>query len=134
MTTKLVQAGQIKEGSYIVIEGAACKVLSTAISKPGKHGSAKIRFVAMGLIDNRKRDVVYHTGDNVEVPLIEKKTAQVLSAIETTANVMDSETFETFDLKIPEELKGQIVAGVQVLYWIILGEKVMKQVKGGSEE
>jgi len=40
---------------------------------------------------------------------IEKKTAQVLSIQGNTANVMDSETYETFDLEIPEELKGQVV-------------------------
>jgi translation initiation factor 5A len=134
MTTKVVGAGSIRDGSFIVIDGAACKVLSTAISKPGKHGSAKIRIVAMGIIDNRKRDAVYHTGDNVEVPIIEKRTAQVLSITGDSANVMDSETFETFDLKIPEDLKGQIVDGVQVLYWDVLGEKVMKQIKGSGEE
>ena len=68
--------------------------------------------------------------DKVEVPIIEKKTAQVLSVTGDTANVMDTETYETFDLKIPEELQGKITEGTEVLYWIILDEKVMKQVKG----
>ena len=36
---------------------------------------------------------------------------------------------ETFDLKIPEELKGQVAEGSNVMYWIILNDKVMKQVK-----
>ena len=45
------------------------------------------------------------------------------------ANVMDSESFETFDLEIPEELEGQVVEGVEVLYWEILDDKVIKQVK-----
>ena len=67
--------------------------------------------------------------DNIEVPIVEKKTAQVLSIQGNTANVMDSETYETFDLKIPEELKAEVVEGVNVLYWIILEDKVMKQVK-----
>ena len=67
--------------------------------------------------------------DNVDVPIVEKKSAQVLSVQENTANVMDSETYETFDLKIPEELKGEVVEGVNVMYWVILNDKVMKQVK-----
>jgi translation elongation factor P/translation initiation factor 5A len=45
------------------------------------------------------------------------------------ANVMDAETFETFDLPIASELKGQVVEGCQVLYWTILNDKVMKQLK-----
>ena len=67
--------------------------------------------------------------DNVEVPIIEKRTAQVLSIQGDAANVMDSETYETFDIKIPEELKGEVAEGVNVLYWIILEDKIMKQVK-----
>ncbi len=65
----------------------------------------------------------------VDVPIIDKKNAQVLSIQGDMANVMDMESYETFDIKIPEELKGQIVEGSQVLYWIILGEKIIKQVK-----
>ena len=45
------------------------------------------------------------------------------------ANVMDSESFETFDIKIPEELKAEVVEGCNVLYWIILQDKVIKQVR-----
>lgn len=133
MTTKVVGAGTLKEGSYIVIDNAACRVATTDTSKSGKHGHAKVRIVAIGLLDNKKREIVLPAHDNVEVPLIEKKSAQVLSVTGDTANVMDDETFETFDISIPEELKGTIVPNCKVLYWIILGEKVMKQLKAGVE-
>jgi translation elongation factor P/translation initiation factor 5A len=45
---------------------------------------------------------------------------------------MDSETYETFDLKIPEEFKDQVVEGSSVLYWVIMNEMVIKQVKGSD--
>lgn len=133
MSTKVVNAGSLKEGSFVVVDGVACKVVSVETSKSGKHGHAKIRFVAIGLLDDKKRDTVLPAHDNVEVPLIDKKTAQVLSVSGEMANVMDIETYETFDLKIPEEMKGQVVEGCQVLFWNILGEKVMKQLRGGAE-
>lgn len=129
MATKLAQATSIKEGSYIIIEGVACRVTSVQISKPGKHGPPKVRIEGMGLIDNRRKEIVLPGHDNVEVPIIEKKSAQVLSISGNKANIMDSETYETFDLEIPEELKGQVVEGCQVLYWQILDDKIMKQVK-----
>ncbi len=99
------------------------------ISRPGKHGHAKVRLTAVGLVDDKKRIVVMPGHDSVEVPIIEKKSAQVLSVQDDIANVMDSESYETFDLKIPEELKAQVIEGVNVMYWIILKDKVMKQVK-----
>src|SRR3989338_1540876 len=132
-STKVVGASLIKEGSFIIIEGSACKVIGAETSKSGKHCHAKARIVAVGLIDNKKREIVLPGHDNVEVPIIEKKSAQVLSVSGDVANVMDDESFETIDLKIPEELKDTVVSGVKIIYWIILDEKVMKQIKGGSE-
>jgi|TARA_B100002003_G_scaffold247085_1_gene277948 translation initiation factor 5A len=129
MATKMSSVGSLQKGSYVVIEGAACKVSDTQVSRPGKHGHAKVRMTAVGLVDDKKRIVVMPGHDNVEVPIVEKKTAQVLSIQGNTTNVMDSETYETFDLEIPEELKGEVVEGANVLYWIILNDKVLKQVK-----
>ena len=129
MATKLVSVGSLKKGSYIVIEGAACRVVDTQVSRPGKHGHAKVRLSAVGLLDDKKRVVVMPGHDNVETPIIEKKTAQVLAVHGDMVNLMDSETYETFDLKIPDELKGQVTEGGSVLYWNVLGERVLKQMK-----
>ncbi len=130
MTTKQVGANTLQKGSYVIIEGAACKVVDTQISKPGKHGHSKIRLSAIGILDDKKRVIVLPGHDNVEVPIIEKKNAQVLSIHGNTANVMDNESYETLDLEIPEELKADITEGSNVLYWVILDQKIMKQVIG----
>lgn len=134
MSTKVVGAGTLKEGSYIMIDGAPCKIASTDTSKSGKHGHAKVRIVAIGLLDDKKREVVMPAHDNVEVPLIEKKSAQVLSVTGDMANVMDEATFETFDLKIPDDMKEHVVSNCKVIFWIIMGEKIMKQLKQGADE
>lgn len=129
--TELKSIGSLKKGSTVVIEGAACRVSDISVSRPGKHGHAKVRLQAVGLIDDKKREIIKPGHDNVEVPIIDKRSAQVLSVSGDSANVMDMESYETFDLKIPEELKGQVAENTEVLYWEILGTKVMKQVKGG---
>ena len=129
MSTKPQSVGSLKKGSSVVIDGVACRVVDTHTSRPGKHGHAKVRLTGIGLVDDKKRVVVLPGHDNIEVPIIEKKTAQVLSVQGDTANVMDSETYETFDLKIPDELKDSVIDGVQILYWIIMEDKIMKQVK-----
>jgi translation initiation factor 5A len=129
---KVVDVGSLKPGSYVIVDGIACSVRSKQISKPGKHGSTKARVETIGLVDEQKRIFIKPTSDRVEVPIIEKKNAQVLSIHEDIANVMDMETYETFDLKIPEELKGQLKEGDPVLYWIILDEKFLKSVKSNG--
>ena len=128
--TKQVHVGSLKKGNYVVLEGVACIVKDTQTSRPGKHGHAKVRLEAVGIIDNKKRQVVMPGHDNVETPIIEKLNAQVLSVSGSNANVMDMQTYETFDMKIPDELKGKVTEGMTVLYWDIMGERVMKQIKG----
>lgn len=132
MSTKSITANNVQKGTSIILEGAACRVIDVEISKPGKHGHSKVRISAVGLMDDKKRIVVMPGHDNIEVPIIEKRNAQVLSIHGNFANVMDSETYETFDLKIPDELKGQVVGGSSVLYWTILDNKIIKQVKGAD--
>jgi len=127
--TKQVIVTSLKTGSYVVIEGVACRVNKMETSKPGKHGHAKCRIDASSLIDGSRKVIVLPGHDKIEVPLIEKKSAQVLSVSDNTANIMDEETYETFDVKIPEELKDNVTNGVTVTYWIILDEKVLKEVK-----
>jgi len=127
--TKKVSCSHLKVGSYLVVDGVACKVTDIQVSRPGKHGHAKARITAVGLLDDKKRVTVMPGHDMVDTPIIGKKTAQVLSVSGNMANVMDAETYETFDLKIPRELEGEVVDGVTILYWQVLTEKVMKQIK-----
>ena len=128
MTIKQQSIGSLKKGSYIVIDGVACKVSDMSISRPGKHGHAKVNLMAVGLIDGKKRNMVAPGHDSVDVPLIDKKNAQVLSISGDHANVMDMETYETFDMEIPDDMKDSVVEGCTVLYWQILDDKVMKQI------
>lgn len=127
--TKIVSVGSLKKGNYVVIEGVACIVSGTQTSRPGKHGHAKVRMDAIGLLDGKKKVIVMPGHDSIDAPIIDKRTAQVLSVQGETANVMDTETYETFDLNIPDDLKTNCVSGCAVLYWVILDDKLMKQIK-----
>jgi len=132
MTTKLVSVGTIKKGNYVVVDGVACTVVDSQTSKTGKHGHAKVRLSAVGILDGKKRDAVMPGHDNIEVPIIDKRNAQVLSIQGGKANVMDSESYETFEIDIPDEFKDSVVEGVVVNYWEIMGVKSIKQVRGGG--
>ena len=125
----MVGINELKVGRFIIIDDIACKVVDMQTSRPGKHGHAKCRLTAVGLTDNQKRIIVKPGHDKVEVPIIEKKDAQVLSVQGDMVSVMDMETYDTFDLKVPDELKDRVKEGIQIIYWIILGEKVLKQIK-----
>jgi translation initiation factor 5A len=126
---KYKSVGSLQKGNYVIIDGVASIVTDVATSRPGKHGHAKVNMSAVGMFDGKKRNVVMPGHDNVEVPVIDKRNAQVLNINGDMCNVMDLETYETFDLKIPEELKGEVTEGVTIVYWAVLADRVMKQIK-----
>ena len=112
---KLVSIGTLKKGDTIIIDNAPCKITDTATSRPGKHGHAKVNLTAVGMLDGKKRQLVMPGHDKIEAPIIEKKSAQVLSVSGKKANVMDMESYETFEMEIPEDLEGEMKEGVEVL-------------------
>jgi translation initiation factor 5A len=123
------EIGKLKEGRYIVIDGAACIIKKMQKSAPGKHGHAKYRVDAEDLLTHNKKVIMMTGHAKVDVPIIDKNTAQVLSISGKMAQLMDMQSYETFDLEIPEELKDKAIAGATVLYWNIMGRKVMKSVR-----
>ena len=126
-----VEIKTLKVGRYVVMGGHACRITKIDVSRPGKHGHAKFRVEGVSLTDGSKKVEVMPGHEKVESPVIDKKNAQILSVHEDIANVMDSESYETFDLRIPDELKGKLKEGDNIVYWIILDDKVMKEVKSG---
>ena len=127
--SKPTELGAIKVGSYVLIDGEPCRIVDYAKSKPGKHGSAKARVVAIGVFDGVKRSFVKPVDSQVEVPLIEKKGGQVISLLPNAVQIMDLENYEIFESPQPEdkELKSKLASGVEVEYWRILGRtKIMR--------
>lgn len=114
--------GSIKEGKYILIDDEPCTVVSVQHSKPGKHGAAKARIDAIGLFDGSKRSLVQPVGAKTYVPIVERKSAQVLSIAGDVAQLMDTADFSTFELKIPEELKDRVKQGEEIQYISSMGK------------
>ncbi len=117
------EIGKIKEGRYIVIDEEPCKVVAIATSKPGKHGAAKARIDAIGIFDGVKRSIVSPVSAKTYVPVVERKSGQVLSIAGTVAQIMDMKDFTNFELPIPEEKKGTIEVGKEYMYIESMGKR-----------
>lgn len=126
---RLKEAKGLNEGGYVLIDDVPCRIRDIQRSAPGKHGHVKIRIKAEGVLDGKNRVMVKPGDEDVKVPIIEKKTAQVLSVQGGEAQLMDSESYDTFNCKIPEDLKDKIEEGGNVLYWDIEGNRVIRKIK-----
>ena len=131
MEKRIVELKTLKEGRYLMIDDTPCKVTKINHSKPGKHGGAKLNIEGVGVFDNRKRSLMKPASDKAEIPVIEKKVAQVLTVIQDSVQMMDMESYETFDMPIPEEsdLQTLIQEGQELLYIEWGGSRRIMQAK-----
>ena len=127
MALKIINATEVRNGTVIMIEGVPCTVKKFDISKTGKHGHSKVRIEAVGITDGNKRVIAVPGHDRFEVPLVLKRKAQVLSVGGDKVNVMDLESFESFDLPAPKDLDEGLNAEDQIEYWDIEGIKIIKR-------
>lgn len=115
---ELTEVRTLKEGRYAVMDDEPCVIMSITTSKPGKHGAAKARIEGMGVFDSQKRTAIQPVTSKMYVPMIERKSGQVLSVLNDTAQVMDLEDYSTIEIKIPKELKdkGRIEPGKEISF------------------
>lgn len=126
--------GDLKVGKYVIIDDIACRIVGMDKSKPGKHGAAKMRVEAIGIFDGTKHTLMKPTDADVEIPIIERKRAQVVSVSGTSAQLMDLASYETFEVGIPEDMQKDAEVGKEIQYMETMGRKLLLRIfEGGGE-
>jgi translation initiation factor 5A len=123
-----VEAGKLREGSFVMIDEEPCKVRDVSKSSPGKHGSAKAKIKARGVFDDKDRHITKPGDTMMMSPDLDKKVGQIVSQDGSIAQVMDMEDYETEEMEIPEDL--DVSEGEKIDFWVVDGRKL---VKGKSE-
>jgi translation initiation factor 5A len=128
MVLKIINATEARVGTNILLEGEPYIVKKIDISKTGKHGHAKARIEAVGIMNGSKKVFVIPGHDRLEIPLVSKRKGQVLSKCEGKANVMDLESFETHEVPCPDkEVFEQLEENGNCEYWDIEGKRIIKR-------
>jgi translation initiation factor 5A len=130
MAKETTEVGKLKEGRFIIIDDEPCRIVGFSTSAPGKHGHAKAKVDAIGLFDSQKRSIIRPTSAKIEMPIIERGNAQVLAIVVNNAQLMDLVTYETFELPIPINLRGDVREGVEIEYIQALDRRKIERVKG----
>ncbi len=143
MATKPSTAGDMKVGRYMIDPKTSepCKIVSIDKSKPGKHGSAKARIVMIGLYNRRKRDFVGPVTTRLSVPVIDKRSALVTVLSGDSVQIMDNESYDTFETELPsnEKVRTKLQSlykdgkAVDVEYWIIMDRIVINAAREQSQ-
>jgi translation initiation factor 5A len=132
MSVTFAELGDLKEGSFVVIDGEPCRIVEISKAKTGKHGSAKAHVVAISLFTGARKTMVAPVDTRVEVPIIDKRIGQIIALTGSTVQIMDSETYETFELSLPtdQELVKRLSPGKEVEYWVVMGRRIIMNVRG----
>ena len=117
MSETVMSIKDVGVGGFIMEEGEPYKILKIEFAKAGKHGSAKARIEVVGIFDNKRRSLLKLGDADVSVPIIEKKSAQVISVSGNLAQLMDLADYATFEATIQEELRAKIQPGAEIGYW-----------------
>lgn len=139
MSIRRTEIQKLKTGQYMMDGSEPCVIKSTERSKSGKHGHAKVRVVCVGLFDDNKRSLTIPSGHMVEIPEIIKGNAQINFIEDTSINIMDLESYESFDVDWPkeEELSKKLkelqanpdmISTTQVDYWQLAGKTLINRV------
>ena len=118
---------EVKVGRFILIDDVPCRVVDIETSSPGKHGSAKMRVTAIGIFDGQKKTLLKPSDADVEAPVIKKVKAQVVSVKGESAQLMDSDTYEVYELPIPDDLSGKLNAGSEVEVIEAMGRRMLSR-------
>ncbi len=135
MSKTYATLGELKVGSYIIIDGEPCRIVEMSKAKTGKHGSAKAHVVAVCLFSGNKKTMVAPVDTRVEVPIIDKRVGQVIADLGDMVQIMDMETFETFEVEKPkdEDLRAKLQPGAEVEYWVVMGRYWIAKVRSAPK-
>jgi len=96
-----------------------------------------VRLVAISIFTGSKKSYVSPAESRVDIPMIDKRSGQITSVMDSAVQVMDLATFEVFETPKPtpeemSELNGTLEPGVEVEYWAVLGRNKIMRIKGGT--
>ncbi|MCG3225317.1 MAG: translation initiation factor IF-5A [Candidatus Heimdallarchaeota archaeon] len=131
---KPVRAGQIKEGFHIIHNDEVYLVRGIEKSKSGKHGHTKCRIKIENIFTGSKTEISIPGDLKLQSPIIDKRNAQVISLGGDSVQLMDLETYDTFESALPpeEDLKSLIQEGSEVEYWNVIGRRKIMRVKSSG--
>lgn len=123
-------AKHLKEGGFVIIDDIPCKVDKVTVSTSGKHGHAKVRVDAIGLIDGIRKSVIKTAHDSMDVPIVLRKKGQVVALVGgNKAQIMDLDSFDVMEMDVPEDRQKEIIAGAEIEYFEVMDVKTLKRIK-----
>ena len=108
----ITEYSNIKKGMFVVYgvkpNQRPCKVIEVFTSKPGKHGTTKVRITCVDIFTKKKSEIISPGSSIGHIPIITKKD-YILTHIsdDNYLGLMDETGFVREDLILPDNEDGK---------------------------
>jgi translation elongation factor P/translation initiation factor 5A len=112
----MASAGDVERGKYIEYKREILQVIRKEVMSCGKHSHSKLHFTVCKLDGSSEKEIVLSHNDPVEIIDIMKRQATLISKGELVSQIMDRDSYETFDARCERDLLNDLIEGEEVIY------------------
>jgi translation initiation factor 5A len=102
---QMIEIKRLKSGSYIVHKDQPHRVLKNNIVVTGTHSHTKNKLEIQNILNDKYETLVYPPHERLEDVEITRKKAQLLAMQENQAQIMDLQSYETFNAALKDSLE-----------------------------
>lgn len=112
----MATASDLNSGNYFLHNNEPVQVVKREVVAYGTHSHTKLKFYFRPLTGRGEKTVTMGHTDKVDILDITRKTGMVLAKTQDKVQVMDSQSYETFDAKIDKELLDKVSENDEVIF------------------
>eukprot|EP00771_Trimastix_marina_P001715 gnl/Trimastix_PCT/2806.p2 GENE.gnl/Trimastix_PCT/2806~~gnl/Trimastix_PCT/2806.p2 ORF type:complete len:154 (+),score=44.00 gnl/Trimastix_PCT/2806:68-529(+) len=94
-------ANLFRNGEYVVLRDRPVRIVNYSVSKPGKHGHAKIHFIGIDVETNRKVESIAGSHDMLPKPKSKRIEYEVVNIDDDQVHAMSDDGTMITDLQLP---------------------------------
>ena len=123
----MISTSDFRKGMKVEFKGEPCEIVDFQHVKMGR-GGAIVRTKLKNLKTGAVLEETFRSGEKLDPPGLEEKSMQYLYSQDELYYFMDMETYETFNIAIPEEFEGELEPGKEIQYLEALGRRKITRV------
>ena len=112
----MATASELSKGSCFRYKGDMLRVLRKELVAYGTHSHTKIKLFVQPVFGGGEKSLNLMHHDKVDLLDITKKSAQVIAKLPNKLQIMDKQSYETFDANANQELLNEVNEGDEVIF------------------
>lgn len=109
-------AKEVEKGNWIFHNNELYLVKRKEVVVFGTHSHSKVKLFLQSIKGSSEKAFVFSNHHRLDVVDLVRKTGQLISKFENKAQLMDSYSYETFDITLDNEMANNLNEGDEVIF------------------